>query len=284
MVGLYEKLFLSGMVLLVLLSCPITEKLGGNGGGKGTDFFGNGGLENGLNEELGTGGGSLVNPAAYMLSLCPEIKTTRWRQMCEAVFSMDARKCETQRQYAMKEGCESAIAAVKKDPSLCESINPYITGIDHNGNIVDTTFKTDCYGQYAVATLDESYCGKAVSKTDCEYLIKFEKKEISLEQCKGDSVCLWRYAKYTKDKRACEQLKPGFAGADPKAECMAMITGDERYCDNIESIDSKYHCIGMARATKALESEGVFLIKECKGNSDCEMEVFDQMVKWAARN
>ncbi|MEM3364759.1 MAG: hypothetical protein QXS93_04615 [Candidatus Micrarchaeia archaeon] len=276
-----DKLVCCGILLVILFSCPITQP--------GTDEKQSDGMsvkqDSGSVDDKSSLTGSLVNAPQYMLSLCPNIKTTRWRQMCEAVFGMDMKKCELQRQHGEKEVCESMIAAVKKQPSLCDSVNPYVTGVK-DGKVVNLTISTDCYKHYAVATLDSKYCEKSKSPANCEADIKMEKGQITLEQCKDGYTCLMDYAKIKRDKRACDQFKPASGGgeADSKATCLAMVTGDESYCDSISSIDWKYRCIGWARWNKAMESDGVFLLKECKGNSDCEMLVLYDMEKWAARN
>lgn len=297
---MYDKLLLGG-ILLVLLSCSLVETNKDIAGKNQTTLFGigdttpasatngghiggnEGGLEKGNNKNVG-GGSSQIDYSEHMLSICPTIKSTRWKQMCEAVFSGNVDKCVLQRQYGEKEVCESMIAAVKKQPTMCDSVNPFITGIDHTGKVVNMTIATDCYKHYAIATLDSRYCEKSKSPVNCQADIRMEKGEITLQQCAGDSICLSKYAKITKDKAACDQMKGGFAGADNKAECLAMITGDESYCESVTSVDWKYRCIGLARWRNAMESGMMFQISECKGNSDCEREVLFSMEKWAARN
>ncbi|MCX8200205.1 MAG: hypothetical protein N3G76_01925 [Candidatus Micrarchaeota archaeon] len=275
---MYDKIALSFILMSILLSCQFLEGQhdeGDTGAGTlpGTQGYGQ-------QEEKGTG---TSHSSQQMLQLCTQIKTQRWKQMCNAVFSGDASKCESQRQYGLKEACESMIIAVKKQPKLCDTVNRYVTGVNSKGEVVNTTFETDCYGHYAITTLNEVFCEKSQGPSSCRAEIKYEKGEVTISQCNGDSICLVKYAKHAKDANACEQLKPGFAGADPKSECMAMITGDERYCDKITSVDSKYYCIGMARARKVLD-EGFIAISSCNGNSDCEREVLFEMEKWAARN
>ncbi|MEM0438183.1 MAG: hypothetical protein QXU54_02685 [Candidatus Micrarchaeia archaeon] len=288
---MYEKLLLGG-ILLVLLSCPLvetgkdlTEKNQSTLFGYGDDTTG-AGTVTGEGNSGGATGSSAVDYSKYMLPICNTMKSTRWRQMCEAVFSGNVDKCELQREYAEKEACESMIAAVMKKPAMCDSVNPFVTGIDHNGKVVNLTISTDCYGHYAVATLDSSYCEKSKSPENCQANIKMEKGEITLEQCNGGYTCLMDYAEITKDKRACEQFRAASGGgdADSKAMCLAMVTGDESHCNSITSIDWKYRCIGLARWNKAMESGMMFQVSECKGNSDCEMKVLFSMEKWAARN
>lgn len=279
---MYDKLAAGGLILLIMVSCPFTA---GNGQGAENDS-GNpgGGAGLGIQSLNGSSLGSTAITAQSMLSLCSGIKTKRWNQLCNAVFSMDSSKCVLQREYGLKEGCEIMIVAVKKQPSLCSSINKYITGIDSKGNVVNTTFGTDCYEHYAVATLDKSYCARADSKVWCEFYVDIEKNEIPLERCGDHYKCVLAYAWNNNDTAACDRLDKGYGGKESKAECLALVTGDSKYCQNISDVDYKYLCIGYSKLRKAVPREGVFMPEKCDKNSDCEREVIERMEKWVVRH
>ncbi|MEM4366563.1 MAG: hypothetical protein QW035_00315 [Candidatus Anstonellales archaeon] len=278
---MYEKLAVGALFLLMVASCPLTDGGGnlGNLSNKSLNLSDNSGGDGGLNLDIGSG-----TTAESMLKLCPQVKTKRWNDFCNAVFSKDPSKCLSQRQYGTKEACEIMIVAVKKNPSLCESVNKYVTGVDSSGKVVNTTFATDCYGHYAVARLDKSYCSKAGSKAWCELYVDIDKNEVPLERCGDHYKCVMSYAWNNNDKKACEKLKRGYGEEAEMLECLALVTGDEKHCNGISDIDYKYLCIGYSKLRKAIPSEGVFIPEKCDKNMDCEREVIERMEKWVARH
>lgn len=276
-----DKIIL-GLMALLLLSCPFTG--GGAGGTQAESGAGGAGAWPGAGA-TGAGGEATFggSTTSQLLQLCLGFQERKWMDMCGAVFSMDASRCAGQREYGHKELCESWVAAVRKDPSACEQVSPYITAFDNEGNVVTTQVASDCYDHVAQAMADKSICAHASSRPGCEYRVAIWGDELGLDECK-ESECLMAYALRHNDTRACDRLETevGYAGASAKAICMAMVRKDATVCGSIRDVDYKYNCLGMVKLRDAMPSQGVFEPGACERNSDCQRKLLEYMVRWAA--
>ncbi|MFH0737341.1 MAG: hypothetical protein V1827_01925 [Candidatus Micrarchaeota archaeon] len=263
---------------VLLLSCPFSDL-----GGDGTQSDGGGAAGPGANEEATaqTGG----DAASQLLPLCLGFQEDEWRDMCGAVFRKDISACEGFVREGHAELCGAYVASVSKDPSICGQVNPYVRGMDHEGNLIQTASPSDCYDYVASFMADKSLCEKAGSPSGCEYRAKIWADGWSMEEC-AESECLFAYAWEHNSTKACDQFAKLFP-SDPlesAIRCRAMVTGYKTECNALQggSVDVIYNCHSLSFYQEAMPSPGQFYPEKCEGFIDCERDVLTYMVRWAS--
>jgi len=226
-----------------------------------------------------------TDPASQMLPLCLGFTEEKYMKMCGAVFNKDISACEPLASEGLAERCGAYVASVSKDPSICEQVDPYVRGADYEGNIVQTTSPSDCYDYVASFMADKSLCVKAGSPSGCVYRAKIWSDGWSLEEC-AESECLFAYAWKHNSTKACEQFAKIYQ-SDPLESgirCEAMVTGYLTECNALGSgdVDVIYNCHSLSYYREAMPSPGVFYPERCEGYMDCERDVLEYMVRWAA--